>query len=209
MKQSKATMLLDILCYFVIPYFIWTYGREPLGDYYALLLSTVPGIVYTGFRFVKYRQFNLLGFFIISSLLVTTTINLISSTAETMLWNQVYVGFVFASLFLLSIFFRRPLALYFAADVAALQGISKKESIQLFSQKTFYRLYQGITLLFVLRGVVQNGGKAWLLSVYGVDGYHYMLIYLQISGWLFTGLIIASFLYVGSKVNKYLSGEAA
>lgn len=119
--MKKHTILFDIICYAVIPFFIWNYGRGILGDYYALLLSTVPGLIYTLYRFITERQLNLTGLFIISSLAISTTVNLLSSTAEDMLWNQVYVGIAFAMIFLLSIVIKKPLALYFAVDFVFLK----------------------------------------------------------------------------------------
>ncbi len=195
-------MILDILCYAVIPYVIWTNGRELLGDYWAIILSTVPGFIYTIYRFVNERQFNILGLFIISSLLLETTVNLLSSTAESMLWNQVYLGFGFGVLYILSMAIKRPLALYFAVDYAYLMGYARKDSIALYNRKELFSSFQWLTLLFVIRILFQNTFKAWLLSTYGADAYGQMLIYLKISSWIFAGLIMIGFMIISVKINK-------
>lgn len=64
--------------------------------------STVLGFIYTIYRFAVEKQLNIMGLFIISSLFITTAVNLISASAESMLWNQVYLGLSFAAIFLLS-----------------------------------------------------------------------------------------------------------
>src|SRR5690625_7616003 len=64
--MNKRLMLLDLICYGVIPFLIWNYGRESLGDYIAILLSTVPGFIYTIYRFIKEKQLNIFGLFIIT-----------------------------------------------------------------------------------------------------------------------------------------------
>lgn len=133
--MNQRLVLLDLICYVAIPYIIWTHGRELLGDYWAILLSTVPGFIYTIYRFTAEKQFNTLGLFILSSLLIDTTVNLLSSSAESMLWNQVFLGFGYALFFLLSMLFRKPLALYFAVDLAYLQGYERNSSKALFRTK--------------------------------------------------------------------------
>src|SRR5699024_12004654 len=124
--MNKRLMLLDLICYGAIPFLIWSYGREPLGDYLAILLSTVPGFIYTIYRFIKEKQLNIFGLFIITSLLISTAVNLLSLSASTMLWNQVYLGFGFGLVFLISSLIKKPLALYFAVDVAYLQGYPRE-----------------------------------------------------------------------------------
>lgn len=203
MKQ-KYIIILDILCYGVIPYVIWNYGREPLGDYWAILLSTVPGIIYTVYRFIRERQFNIMGLFILGSLLLGTTVNLLSSSAETMLWNQIYLSLFFTSLHLLSILFKKPLALFFMVDVAFVQGYPRENSKALYYEKGLFIWFQLVTALFVLRGLVQSGLKAWLLTKYGADGYGQMIIYMTISGWVFAALIWGGFIFTGMKILKHV-----
>ena len=62
--MKKYAVILDLIFYVVLPFVIWTFGRESLGDYWALLLSTVPGFIYTITNFVRDRQFNITGIFI-------------------------------------------------------------------------------------------------------------------------------------------------
>ncbi|WP_192869556.1 VC0807 family protein [Lentibacillus sediminis] len=208
--MNKKLMLLDLICYAAIPFLIWNYAREPLGDYLAILLSTVPGFIYTIYRFIVEKQFNIAGIFIIGSLLITTMVNLLSSSAESMLWNQVYLGYGFAGIHLLSILILKPLALYFAVDWAYLLGHAREDSKALFSTKGLFSGFQLLTGLFVFRGVFQNSLKAWLLQVYGADGYGQMIIYMNISGWIFSALIFAGFVWISVKINKeVMSWEAA
>lgn len=203
--MKRHLVILDIICYLAIPFFMWNHLRESLGDYWAMLLSTVPGFVYTIYRFIAEKQFNISGLFIISSLLIGTSVNLLSGSAEKMLWNQVYLGFVYAAFYLLTIIIRRPLAMCFAADFAYLQGHPRKNSLALFSRKELFGGFQIITLLFVIRFIFQNSLKAWLILTYGVDGYGQMLIYMNISGWIFSGLITLGFILIGIKTNKVVA----
>ncbi|MFD2637866.1 VC0807 family protein [Piscibacillus salipiscarius] len=194
----------DILFYLVIPLIIWNYGRDLMGDYYAILLSTFPGFLYTVYRFIEQRQINITGMFVITTLLISTMVDILSPDAKAMLWNQVYLGYAFAGVFLFSMLIKKPLALYLAVDFAYLQGYERKNSLNLFKKKEIFKLYQLLTALFVIRGIFQSYFKSWLLQAYGVDGYGQMLIYLKLSGWIFGGLIVAGFFYTGHKINLYV-----
>lgn len=198
----KKVIVYDLLIYMAVPYFIWNYGREPLGDYAALLLSTVPGLIYTLFRFINERQFNITGTFILTSLLLDTLVNLLSGSAERMLWNQVYLGYGYALLYLISILLKKPIGLYFGVDFAYMLGNPRETSKKLFFSKELFKWFQLVTLLLVIRGIFQNSLKAWLLDSYGVDSYGQMLVYLKISGGVFSILITALNLFIGSKIVK-------
>src|SRR5699024_6127122 len=100
--MNKMLIILDIICYVVIPFLLWNYGRSFLGYYLAVLLSTVPEFIYTVYRFVNEKQMNITGLFIITSLLISTVVDLLSTSALNMLWNQVYLGFGFGAVFLLT-----------------------------------------------------------------------------------------------------------
>ncbi|MFD2762484.1 VC0807 family protein [Lentibacillus juripiscarius] len=202
--MNKRLMFLDLICYGAIPFLIWNYGREPLGDYAAILLSTVPGFIYTVYRFIKEKQLNIAGLFVITSLFISTAVNLLSTSANDMLWNQVYLGFVFGMVFLISTIIKKPLALYFAVDVAYLQGYPREDSRKLYKSKGLFIWFQLINLLFVFRGLFLNSLKAFLIKSYGVDGYDKVIIYMNISGWVFSGLIFLSFLFVSNKIAQYL-----
>src|SRR5699024_10230568 len=128
--MNKKLIILDIVCYAVIPFLLWNYGREPLGDYLAILLSTVSGFIYT--------------VFIITSLFMRTVVDLVSTSASHMLWNQVYLGFGFGVVFLITSFIKKPLALYFSVDFAYLQGYQREVSRNLFKTKGLFGWFQFI-----------------------------------------------------------------
>ncbi|GAQ17256.1 membrane protein [Oceanobacillus picturae] len=204
--MNKKLILLDIICYAVVPYLIWNYGREILGDYWAIILSTVPGFIYTVYRFLKEKQFNIAGLFILGSLAISTTVNLLSPSAESMLWNQVYLGLAYGVVYLLSILIKQPLALHFMVDWAYLQGYARQDSRTLYFKPQLLKWFQLLTLLFVARSIFMNGLKAFLLQTYGAAGYGKMLIYMNISGWIFSAVVTLGFVFIGVKINQYLNG---
>ncbi len=192
--MKKYIIVLEIVFYVALPYLIWTNGREALGDYWAMLLSTVPGFIYTIVRFITEREFNITGVFILSSLLIGTIVDLLSGSADKMLWNQLYLGLVFTGIYLISLMIKKPLPLYFFVDIAYLQGYARDGSKKLFYRKEIFKLFQWITVLFVVRGLTLAAMKAWMLNKYGVEAFTSLLIYRQLVGWAFG--IIGVFLYL-------------
>ncbi|MGM0866333.1 MAG: hypothetical protein ACQEWF_16795 [Bacillota bacterium] len=43
--MKRNFVLLDLLIYVALPLFVWNIMRDYIGDYYAMLLSSVPGII--------------------------------------------------------------------------------------------------------------------------------------------------------------------
>ncbi|ART77893.1 hypothetical protein B4U37_18455 [Sutcliffiella horikoshii] len=202
--MKNKIVVFDLLFYLALPYLIWKFGQEPLGDYYAILLSTAPGFVYTIVRFAVERQFNVTGIFIMVSLLVSTLVDILSGDAFTMLQNSVYVSAGFGILILGTMLIKKPLALYFGADIAYLQGHKREESLKLYRHKTILPTFYFITAVCALRGLVGAGLKYYLIGVYGVDGYDRILFFMKVNGWIFGALIAAGFIYSSLKINDYL-----
>lgn len=201
--MNKKLIILDIVCYAVIPFLLWNYGREPLGDYLAILLSTVPGFIYTVYRFVTEKQLNIAGLFIITSLFISTVVDLVSTSAIHMLWNQVYLGFGFGVVFLITTFIKKPLALYFAVDIAYLQGYQREESRNLFKTKELFGWFQFINVVFIFRAIALNWLKSSLLQLYGAEGYNQVIMYMNVSDWIFNGFIFLAYIFVSNKIMKF------
>ncbi|QQK77616.1 hypothetical protein HUG15_19860 [Salicibibacter cibarius] len=206
-RTGKKLILLDLLFYAIFPLFIWNFGRELLGDYAAMLISTIPGIAYTIYRYLLEKQFNIAGLFIIGTLALGTTVNLLSGSAEQMLWNGVYLGLFYVVVHFVALIFKRPFALYFAVDFAYLQGYARKDSTTLFFQKGIFKWFQFIQVIFIIRGLFMAGLQAFLLQKYGVDGYNEMLIYRQIAGWFFGILIMGMFFYTKVPVQSFFDKQ--
>lgn len=202
-QSNKYLIFLELLFYAALPYAIWKFGREPFGDYAAMLLSTVPGIIYTVYRFAKDRQFNVTGLFILGSMLIGTTVDLLSGSAEQMIWNNVYLGLFYTFLFVILFIVKQPISLYIAVDFAYLQGYARKDSKALFFQKGVFRWFQLIQIVFIIRGLVMAGITVFLLRKYGIDSYGDMLIYKRVAGWVFSGILTGMFFYISVVIQKY------
>src|SRR5699024_9901692 len=163
----------------------------------------VPGIFYTVYRFWKERQFNIIGIFIIGSLVLNTTVDLLSGSAEKMIINGIYLGLFYVVIHLVALLIRKPFALYFEVKFVALQGFHHKQSQDLYYSRGIIKWFQLIQFIFIIRRLFMAGLKMWLLQKYGVDGYGSMIIYRQVAGWFFGILITGLYLYTNVPINHY------
>lgn len=203
--MKKGVAIYDLLFYLILPYLIWKYGRDPLGDYYALLLSTAPGFLFSVYRFFVMKQFNITGLFLISTLLAGSLVDLLSGSAERMLWNQVYFGLFMGGVYLVSILIRKPLVLYFAVDIAALRGMDRQHSFQLFGSKEILKYIELFTLLFVVNYCFGSGLKSYLILEYGVENYDKILLFMRVKNWIFSGINILAFILVSKRITEIVT----
>ncbi|MFD1020735.1 VC0807 family protein [Thalassobacillus hwangdonensis] len=199
--MQKNIVLWDVLCYAIIPLIVWNMLREYIGDYYAMLLSTVPGILYSFYRFYLVKKVNLFGMFLLGSLIIGTLVDVLAGSAMQMLWNNVYYAYAMAAFYLLTILVNRPIFLYFSLDLVELQGADRKEMKKIFYQKKILFIFKLVTFGFALRSIGLALIKTWLIQRYGVEAFDQALIARQVFSWGMTGIAMLGFVYI-SKLIK-------
>ncbi|MGD6817298.1 VC0807 family protein [Metabacillus sp. 84] len=204
--MKKYLIISDILFYLILPYAIWEYGKEPLGFYYAMLLSTVPGILYTIYRFFSEKQFNVTGLFIMASLSINTIIDLLSQNAERMQHNNVWVSIGFGLFWMASIAIKKPFGLYLMADIAFLQGQKREDSLKLYNRPKLLPLFYLLSFVFAVQNFLNAALRAFLLNLYGIAQYDKILFFMKIYGWVFTVIIMIAFVYTGMKISGETPG---
>ncbi|MGG1631623.1 VC0807 family protein [Rossellomorea sp. NRS-1567] len=199
--MKRNFVLLDLLIYVALPLFVWNIMRDYIGDYYAMLLSSVPGIIYTVYRFIEMKKVNTFGLFILVTLIVGTLIDVLAGSSIQLLWNNVYYAAALSLFFFITILLRKPISLFFGLDFAELQGYDRTFSKRLYYKKPLYRIFQLITLCFALRSGILAIVKAWLILEYGVEAFDKGIILRQAFSWIMTGITVASFIYIGKIIQ--------
>ncbi|MBN8192774.1 hypothetical protein JI667_11540 [Bacillus sp. NTK074B] len=200
--MKKNIVLWDLMIYVALPLFVWKILRDYTGDYYAMLLSSVPGILYTIYRFIEMKKVNTFGLFILFTLIIGTLIDVLAGSSLQLLWNNVYYAAGISLFFLGTMVLRRPITLYFGLDFAELQGHDRMFSKRLFYKKPLYILFQLITLSFALRSGILAIVKAWLIMEYGVEAFDKGIILRQAFSWIMTGVTIIGFFYIGKIIKE-------
>ena len=166
---NKRT-LTDLIIYLGIPLLIWNTGRSSLGDYWAMLLSTVPGVIYTLYTFIKEKQFSITGLFILSTMIIGSIMDIYSKTAQQMLWNYVYLNFGWTIFWCITMLARKPMAMYFFIDYAFLHGVPKDHSRALYHTKPFFRYFMLLTLFLAGRDLFDACMRIFLINYLDVEG---------------------------------------
>ncbi|HDR3893170.1 TPA: hypothetical protein QCO91_001771, partial [Bacillus cereus] len=130
-----------------------------------------------------------------------TTVDLLSGSAERMLWNDAYYHIVLGIIVICTIFIKKPLMLYFAADIAALQGHDRDKSRELYRDSRIYPALQYLTLFFGLQFILKSFLKIYFISVFGVDGYGEMRAIMTAVGWGISICIGIGFVWVNNKIH--------
>ena len=121
MKKESNLIIYDLILYLVFPLVLYKVLQHYFSDYWAMLLPTVPGILYTLFRFWYTKQFNVTGIFIISTLTVSTAVDLLAlGSAKNLIVYNVYYHFALVGVFLILLALKKPLPYYFMIDIAAI-----------------------------------------------------------------------------------------
>ena len=201
--MKKNVILLDLIFYVGLPLLFWNGFRDVIGDYYAMLASSVPAIIYSIYRFYEVKKINITGLYIITTLVIGTLIDVLAGSALQLLWNNVFYNLAIGTFFLSTMLFKRPMALYFALDFVELQGHDRPFSKHLFYQKRIFIIFQLVTLLFAFRSVFFAAIKAWLIVEYGVEAFDKGILVRQVIGWVFTGLTMFGFFYTGKVIKDH------
>jgi hypothetical protein len=197
----KNFVLLDLMIYVALPLFAWNIMRDYTGDYYAMLLSSVPGIIYTIYRFIEMKKVNTFGLFILITLIVGTLIDVLAGSSLQLLWNNVYYAAALGLFFFLTMIIGKPIPLYFGLDFAELQGFDRTFSKRLYYKRPLYHIFQWITLCFAVRSGILAIVKAWLIIEYGVEAFDKGIILRQTFSWIMTGITVAGFFYIGKIIK--------
>ncbi|AJD90311.1 membrane protein [Jeotgalibacillus malaysiensis] len=205
--MHKNIVLWDLICYIIFPLIIWHGSREYIGDYYAMLISTVPGFIYSIIRFVILKKVNFLGIYLIVTLAIGTLIDVLAGSAMQMLWNSVIYSYALSFLLLISIAINKPLYLLFAVDIMELRGRNREILKQEFYQKKVLFIFKLITFGFAFQGILLASIKVWLIMNYGVEAFDKGLVLRQVLSWTISAVLIYGFVHIGKLLNYKSNAE--
>ncbi|MGM0846412.1 MAG: VC0807 family protein [Bacillota bacterium] len=199
--MKKNIVLLDLIFYAALPLLFWNFFRDDIGDYYAMLFSSIPAILYSVYRFWEMKRVNIFGIYLIGTLVIGTLIDVLAGSALQLLWNNVYFALTMSLFFLITMILQKPITLYFGLDFAELQGYDRRFSKKLYEQKPIFQVFQWITLVFAVRSGVLAAANAWLIAEYGVEAFDKGILLKQAFSWFMTGITVAGFFYIGKIIK--------
>ncbi|MNC17811.1 hypothetical protein D3C75_657020 [compost metagenome] len=205
----KSSMLWDIVMYLVLPMAVWRLGEGHLPDYYLILITGIPGIIYTLVTLMIRKKANFTGIFILTVMLTDSALDLLAGSVRNMFLYGLWQNGIMALLYGLTLLLRRPVSLYFALDVAELQGFNRQESRKLFLQPRPRRWLIQITALMGIRSLGFAFIKWTVLTYFYSEsmgkltiGYDNYLFHLRIYSWVWGAIIAACWMLFYKSVTS-------
>ncbi len=200
--MKKYIVLLDIIFYVVFPLAVWNLGREWLGDYMAMILSSVPGILYSLYRFYELKKINFFGIYLLTNLIIGFLIDVLAGSALQLLWNNVIYSYILGAVYFGTIIVKKPIFLYMALDLTEMQGQDRSKMKSLFFEKKIITIFSWITAGFALKFIILATIKTWLIQQYGVEAFDKGIILRQILNWGFTIVSLSGFYFINKELGK-------
>ncbi|MCX6242830.1 MAG: hypothetical protein NTX43_13585 [Bacteroidetes bacterium] len=193
--------LLDLIIYLVVPLLIWNTCRIMLGDYFAMLLSTVPGVIYTIFTFIREKQYSATGLFILATMVIGSTMDIYSKTAHQMLWNYVYLNIGLVTFWCLTMLAGKPMAMYFFIDYAFLHGVPKTRTKVLYHQMPYFRYFMLLTGFLAFRDLSDTFLRIFLIHHYDVEGFNKIKVITQVWNTMTTVMFVYGIILIIKKIQ--------
>jgi hypothetical protein len=195
-------LLVDFVLFFIFPLAFWELSRDIIGDYPAMILSTLPGILYSLYRFNDTGKLNYTGICVILNLTAGLLVDILSGSALQLLWNNVFYSASLLLIYSVSMAARKPLYLYFTLDLMALRGYDRKTTKALLFEKKTYKLFQLITLIYCVNELIYIVCLSrWILK-YGVEAYRFDILLDKSLNIILSGASLAVFFFIHQAVNE-------
>lgn len=203
-KIVRPTFLLiiDFVLFFIFPLVFWELCREFVGDYPTMILCTLPGILYSLYRFNDTGKLNYTGIFVIMNLIAGLVVDFLSGSALQLLWNNVFYSTALLIIYFVSVAAKKPVYLYFALDLMGMKGYDRKITKELFFEKKTYKLFQLITLLYCANEVLYIACLSRWIMKYGVEAYKLDIILNSSLNIMLSGASLAFYFYIHQAVNE-------
>ncbi|WP_455660557.1 VC0807 family protein [Pradoshia sp.] len=200
--MKNKVVIWDLICYLIFPLVIWNVLNDRIDEYYAMLISTVPGIIYSIVRFIEYKRVNFFGLFMIGTLMIGTLVDVLSGSALQMLWNNVFYSIALGAFFLVTNSINKPASLLFALDLTEMQGYDRKALKESYYQPKILFVFKLITYGFAIRSILMASIQAWLIQQYGVDAYTKGLVMKPIISIGITAICMYGFFHISKMLMK-------
>jgi hypothetical protein len=195
-------LIVDFILFFIFPLIFWELCREVVGDYPAMILSTVPGILYSLYRFKNNARLNYTGIFVILNLIAGLLVDILSGSALQLLWNNVFYSATLLIIYSVSVATKKPLYLYFTLDLMAMRGYDRKITKELFFEKSTYRFFQLITLIYCINELIYIVCLSSWIMKYGIDAYRLDIMLDRSLNIMLSVAWLVTFFFIQQAVNE-------
>jgi hypothetical protein len=200
--RKEWYLLIDLFFYFLFPFVIWETLRQFINDYPAMLLSSLPGIVYSLYRLFHSKELKFTRIFLFTNIIGELLVEILSGSALQLLWNSAFYSLGLAFLYLVSFLINKPLYLYFALDILVSQGhdrnimkgmLIETNSLNILKIITFANTFNHLSYALLLMP---------LISIKGINSYSYSLMIDQILIFIMSAISVVGFFFIHKNINE-------
>lgn len=200
--KPALMLIVDLILFFIFPLVCWETCREFIGDYPAMILSTIPGIVYCLYRFKNNQKLTFTNLFVILNLTVSLLLDLLSGSALQLLVNNIFYSLTLLFIYSMSLIVKRPLYLYFALDVITTMGYDRKITKELFFEKKIHKLFKFVTLLYCTNELIYILCLSRWIHEYGVEAYRLDIMLDNLLNTFLSCTSLVAFILIHERLNE-------
>lgn len=109
LRRNGATVLVEALINFVLPYVIYTYAEAPYGAFRALLFSSAPPLLWSVIEFARHRRVDAVSVLALSGIVLSLLAMLGGGGIQFLQLREKLVSGIIGLIFVGSALIRRPL----------------------------------------------------------------------------------------------------
>jgi peptidoglycan/LPS O-acetylase OafA/YrhL len=200
--RKEWYLLIDLFFYFLFPFVIWETCRQFINDYLAIILSVLPGIVYSLYRLFHSMELNFTRMFLLANIIGELIVNLFSGSALQLLWNLAFYSLGLAILYLVSCFINKPLFLYFALDILVTQGYDRNITKEMLKETNSLSILKIMTITNSINQLSYAILLMLMISIKGIEAYSYSMIMEQILNLAVSVISVCGFYFIYKNINE-------
>ncbi len=197
----KKKFIIEILIYTIIPILIWRILKIKIENYYAMLASIAPSILYTFYKIYYERMINSIGGFIFSSRVLLLSLALLKTSDLWFLQSYIWHQLIMAVVFTISLIIKKYIPFYFFVDMYEGLGYNRKDLFSVFRQSDLYRYFKYYTFFYIFIRILNSIIRYFLIGALGAENYDKILFITYFIIWVSLSLEIQYVRYVMQKTD--------
>lgn len=198
----KKKFVIEIIIYTVLPVLLWKILKIKIENYYAMLASIAPGIVYTFYKLYHEKMINAIGGFIFFSRMLFLGLALIKKSdlwfLQSYIWHQLIMAFIFS----VSLIIKKYIPFYFFLEMYEGFGYNREDISLLCHESRIYRYFRYYTLFYVFIRISNSLIRYMLIGKFGVNGYDKILIITYSIIWVSLSIELKYISYIIQKTKE-------
>lgn len=198
----KKKFFIEIIIYTIIPIIIWRILKLKIENYYAMLASIAPGIIYTVYKLYREKMVNAIGGFIFFSRLLFLSLALLKKSdlwfLQSYIWHQIILSFIFT----VSLIIKKYIPFYFFIEMYEGFGYNREDISLLCHEDRIYKYFKYYTLFYIFTRLFNSAIRYVLISEFNVEGYDKILVITYFIIWILLSVEIKYVGYIMQKTKK-------